>query len=399
MGSGRTSVSRFPFSSWDRDGRHPFSATCQVCEAYNRQHTDLDVGIVGKRRLELTPDIEAKILGLFRQSVCGVSVADQSKIFLTRPLPSPVLELLAAHCELRVHTEDNAIPTDRLAEACREVEGLVVCGARVPEAVLAQAPALRVVANVGVGYDHVDVAACTRRGILVTNTAGVLEETTADLAFSLLLAVARRIMEGDRYVREGRWKEWEWGLLWGAEVCGKTLGVYGFGRIGQAMARRGRGFSMRILYHSRHRASQAVEEELGAQHVDRETLLDESDYLTLHVPLTPQTRHLIKAEDFRRMKRTAFLINAARGPVVDEEALVAALQDGAIAGAGLDVFEAEPRVHPALLDLPNVILMPHVGSATGETRLKMAKLAAENLLAALEGRRPPNLVNPEVFRQ
>jgi glyoxylate reductase len=156
---------------------------------------------------------------------------------------------------------------------------------------------------------------------------------------------------------------------------------------------------MRILYHSRHRASQAVEEELGAQHVDRETLLDESDYLTLHVPLTPQTRHLIKAEDFRRMKRTAFLINAARGPVVDEEALVAALQDGAIAGAGLDVFEAEPRVHPALLDLPNVILMPHVGSATGETRLKMAKLAAENLLAALEGRRPPNLVNPEVFRQ
>ena len=349
--------------------------------------------------LELTPDIEAKILGLFRQSVCGVSVAGQSKIFLTRPLPSPVLELLAARCELRLHTEDNAIPTDRLAEACREVEGLVVCGARVPEAVLAQAPALRVVANVGVGYDHVDVAACTRRGILVTNTAGVLEETTADLAFSLLLAVARRIMEGDRYVREGRWKEWEWGLLWGAEVCGKTLGVYGFGRIGQAMARRGRGFSMRILYHSRHRASQAVEEELGAQHVDRETLLDESDYLTLHVPLTPQTRHLIKAEDFRRMKRTAFLINAARGPVVDEEALVAALQDGAIAGAGLDVFEAEPRVHPALLDLPNVILMPHVGSATGETRLKMAKLAAENLLAALEGRRPPNLVNPEVFRQ
>ena len=323
----------------------------------------------------------------------------QRKIFVTRPLPAPVLELLAALCELRLHAEDTAIPIERLAEACRESEGLVVCGARVPEAVLVQAPALRVVANVGVGYDNVDVAACTRRGILVTNTAGVLEETTADLAFSLLLAVARRIAEGDRYVREGRWKEWEWGLLWGADVSRKTLGIYGFGHIGQAMARRGRGFSMRILYHSRHRASEAVERELGAQYVDRETLLRESDYLSLHVPLTPQTRHLIKAEDFRRMKPTAFLINTARGPMVDEEALAAALRDRAIAGAGLDVFEAEPRVHPVLLSLPNVVLMPHVGSATGETRLKMAMLAAENLLAALEGQRPPNLVNPEVLKQ
>jgi len=338
-------------------------------------------------------------LGLFSQSVCGVSVAAQLKIFVTRPLPPPVLELLAARCELRLHAEDDAIATDRLAEACREVEGLVVCGARVPESVLVQAPALRVVANVGVGYDNVDVTACTRRGILVTNTAGVLEETTADLAFSLLLAVARRIVEGDRYVREGRWKEWEWGLLWGAEVWRKALGIYGFGHIGQAMARRGRGFSMRILYHSRHRASEAVERELGAQYVDRETLLRESDYLSLHVPLTPENRHLIKAEDFRRMRPTAFVINAARGPVVDEEALVAALRVRAIAGAGLDVFEAEPRIHPALLGLPNVVLMPHVGSATGETRLKMAMLAAENLLAALEGQRPPNLVNPEVLRQ
>jgi glyoxylate reductase len=326
-------------------------------------------------------------------------MAAQPKIFVTRPLPPSVLELLAAHCELRLHTEDSPIPVERLAEACREVEGLVVCGQRVPEAVLVQAPALRVVANVGVGYDHVDVAACTRTGILVTNTAGVLEETTADLAFSLLLAVARRIVEGDRYVREGRWKNWEWGLLWGADVCRKTLGIYGFGHIGQAMARRGRGFSMRILYHSRHRASEAIEGELGAHCVDRETLLHESDYLSLHVPLTAETRHLIKAEDFQRMKPTAFVINAARGPVVDEEALVAALRDRVIAGAGLDVFEAEPRVHAALLGLSNVVLMPHVGSATGETRLKMAMLAAENLLAALEGQQPPNLVNPEVLKQ
>jgi glyoxylate reductase len=309
------------------------------------------------------------------------------------------LELLARHCEVCLHNKDRSIPVERLAEACREIEGLVVCGQRVPEAVLPQAPVLRVVANVGVGYDNVDVAACTRRGILVTNTGGVLEETTADLAFSLVLAVARRIVEGDRYVREGRWKEWEWGLLWGADVYRKTLGIYGFGHIGQAMARRGRGFSMRILYHSRHRTSDAVERELDAKYVDRETLLRESDYLSLHVPLTPDTRHLIKAEDFRRMRPSGFLINAARGPVVDEEALVVALRDRVIAGAALDVFEAEPRVHPVLLGLPNVVLMPHVGSATGETRQKMAMLAAENLLEALEGRRPPNLVNPEAFRQ
>jgi glyoxylate reductase len=326
-------------------------------------------------------------------------VAARPKIFVTRPLPPPVLELLAAHCELRIHSEDSPIPIERLAEACREVEGLVVCGQRVSEAVLAQAPVLRAVANVGVGHDNVDIAACTRRGILVTNTGGVLEETTADLAFSLVLAVARRIVEGDRYVREGRWKEWEWGLLWGADVYRKTLGIYGFGHIGQAMARRGRGFSMRILYNSRHQASDAVERELDAKYVDRETLLRESDYLSLHVPLTPDTRHLIKAEDFRRMRPTAFLINASRGSVVDEEALVVALRDQVIAGAGLDVFEAEPRVHPALLGLPNVVLMPHVGSATGETRLKMAMLAAENLLQALESKRPPNLINPEAFRQ
>jgi glyoxylate reductase len=273
---------------------------------------------------------------------CGVRVAPP-KTFVTRPLPRPVLELLAAQCEVRVHTEDSPLPIEGLAEACREVEGLMVCGQPVPESVLIHAPALRAVANVGVGYDNIEVGACTRRGILVTNTAGVLEETTADLAFSLLLAVARRIVEGDRYVREGRWKQWEWGLLWGADVFRKTLGIYGFGHIGQAMARRGYGFSMRILYHSRHQAPEAVERELGAKYVDRETLLRESDYLSLHVPLTPETRHLIKAEDFRRMKRTAFLINAARGPVVDEEGLVAALWDGAIAGAAFDVFEAEPR--------------------------------------------------------
>ena len=319
------------------------------------------------------------------------------KVFVTRPLPALVLERLAARCDLEYHPQDTPLSTAQLAEACREMEGVMVCGARLDEEVLRNAPRLRVVSNVGVGYDNIDVAGCTRRRIPVTNTAGVLEETTADLAFALLLAVARRVVEGDRYVRDRRWKQWEWGLLWGADVHHKTLGIYGFGRIGQAVARRGRGFTMRILYHSRHRAPEAVERELEAQLVDPQTLLGESDFLSLHVPLTPETHHLISARELGLMKPTAFLINTARGKVLDEEALARALESRAIAGAGLDVFEQEPQVHPLLLSLPNVVLMPHVGSGTAETRLRMAMLAAENLLAALDGRRPPNVVNPEVY--
>jgi glyoxylate reductase len=248
-----------------------------------------------------------------------------------------------------------------------------------------------------VGYDNIDVAACTRRRIPVTNTPGVLDNATADLAFALLMTVARRVVEGDRLVREGHWKEWQWGLLHGADLYGKTLGLYGFGRIGQAMARRGRGFSMRILYHARHRAPEAIERELAARHVDRETLLRESDFLSLHVPLTPDTRHLLGQRELGLMKPSAFLINTARGAVVDEEALVEALKEKKIAGAGLDVFEREPQVHPALPGFDNVVLMPHVGSSTAESRLKMAELAAENLLAALDDRRPPNVVNPEIY--
>ncbi len=319
------------------------------------------------------------------------------KVFVTRPLPTPALNLLGDRCDLRSHPQDTSLTTAQLAEACKEVEGVVVCGARVDEEVLRRATRLRVVSNVGVGFDNVDVAACTRRRIPVTNTAGALEETTADLAFTLLMAVARRVVEGDRYVRDGRWQQWEWGLLWGADVYQKTLGLYGFGHIGQAMARRGRGFNMRILYHARHRVAEVVEQELGAQYVDRETLLRESDFLSLHVPLTAETHQLIKAEELSLMKPSAFLINTARGAVVDEEALVRSLGAKEIAGAGLDVFAREPEVHPALLSMSNVVLMPHVGSGTAETRLKMAMLATENLLAALDGRRPPNVVNPEVY--
>ncbi len=318
------------------------------------------------------------------------------KVFVTRPIPQPAVDVMADY-DVSVHPSDAALKPAELGEACREAAGMLCVAVRVNEDVLNQAPRLKVVANCGVGYDNIDVAACTRRGIVVTNTPGVLTDATADLAFALLLAVARRVAQCDRYVREGRWQQWEFGSHWASEVHHKTLGVFGFGRIGQAVARRGRGFGMDILYHSRQRVDEAIEREFGARYVDRETLLAGSDFISLHVPHTPETHHLIGARELALMKPSAFLINTARGKVVDEEALVEALKARRIAGAGLDVFEHEPHPHAELLKLENVVLLPHVGSATSETRLKMATLAAENLVAALEGRRPPNVVNPEVF--
>ncbi|MGA8185161.1 MAG: D-glycerate dehydrogenase [Terriglobia bacterium] len=319
------------------------------------------------------------------------------KVFVTRPLPAPALELLSSACEVRSYAEDAAIPVSQLAAECREVEGILVNSARVNEEVLLAAPKLRAISNCGVGYDNIDVAACNRRRIPITNLAGSLEESTADLAFTLLLATARRAIEADRYVREGRWDRWQSGLLHGMDVHHKTLGLVGFGGIGQPMARRGLGFSMRILYHTRHRADESVERELQAGHADLETLLRESDYVSLHVPLTSETRHIIDRKALGLMKNTAILVNTARGPVVDEEALVEALTNRKIAGAGLDVFDGEPNVNPNFAALDNVVLAPHIGSATGETRLRMAMLAVRNLLAMLEGERPANVVNPEVY--
>jgi glyoxylate reductase len=319
------------------------------------------------------------------------------KVFVTRPLPAPALELLSSACEVRSHPEDAAIPVSQLADECRQVEGLLVNSAQVNEDVLLAAPSLRAISNCGVGYDNIDVEACNRRRIPITNTAGSLEETTADLAFTLLLAAARRAIEADRYVREGRWDRWQWGLLHGLDVHHKTLGLLGFGGIGQPMARRGRGFSMRVLYHARHRAAESIERELHAEYADLNTLLRESDFISLHVPLTPETRHIIGSKTLSLMKNTAILINTARGPVVDEKALVEALKIKTIAGAGLDVFEEEPKVNTALSGLDNVVLAPHIGSATGETRLRMATLAVKNLLAMLAGERPPNVVNPQIY--
>jgi glyoxylate reductase len=319
------------------------------------------------------------------------------KVYVTRPLPAPALELLSSACEVRSHWEDASMPVSQLAEECREVDGILVNSTRVNEEVLLAAPRLRAISNCGVGYDNIDVTACNRRRIPITNTAGSLEETTADMTFTLLLATARRAIEADRYVRDGRWKRWQFGLMHGLDVHHKTLGLVGFGGIGRPMARRGLGFSMRILYHTRQRADESVERELHAEYADLETLLRESDFLSLHVPLTPETRHIIDGKALSLMKNTAIVVNTARGPVVDEEALAEALSSGKIAGAGLDVFEKEPQVNPKLARLDNVVMAPHIGSATGETRLRMATLAVRNLIAMLAGERPTNVVNPEIF--
>jgi len=320
------------------------------------------------------------------------------KVLITLPIQQSVIDEISQHCDVQVHPVDEPMPADLLTSAMREMDGVMPAGVRISKEIIDAAPRLRVVSNIAVGYDNIDVEACNRRQILVNNTAGVLTEATADLAFALLLAAGRRIAEGDRYVRGGHWKQWQWNCLWGTEMHGKTLGLYGFGRIAQATARRGRGFSMRILYYARHRVPASVEKEFSAEFVDGETLLRQSDFLSLHVPLTPETHHAIGAPELALMKPGAFIINAARGPIIDEEALVQALQAGRLAGAGLDVFENEPQVHPALLTMDNVTLSPHVGSATAETRLRMAMLASQNLLAALRGERPPNLVNPEAWR-
>jgi len=263
--------------------------------------------------------------------------------------------------------------------------------------VIAQMQGLGMIAHVGVGYDNIDVPAASAHGILVSNTPGVLDDTTADFAFALLLAAARRVTEADVFVRSGQWKHWSLELMIGWDIHHRTLGILGMGRIGQAMARRAAGFSMRVLYHNRTRLAPSVESELNATWVGKDELLRESDFLSIHAPLNETTRHAIGEAELRRMKPTAILVNTARGPVIDEAALATALEEHWIAAAGLDVFEREPEVHPPLLSCPNAVLAPHIGSASIDTRRKMTMMAAENALAALAGRRPPNLLNPAVW--
>jgi glyoxylate reductase len=300
--------------------------------------------------------------------------------------------------ELQVWEDELPPPRDALLDRVRGVDGLItLLTDRVDEPLLAVAPSLRAVSNVAVGYDNIDVAACSARRIPVGNTPGVLTETTADFAFALLMGLARRVAEADTYVRAGRWRTWSPTLLLGADVHGATLGLVGLGKIGAAMARRAHGFGMRVLYFSR-RARPELEAELGLRRVDKATLLAESDFLSLHVPLTPETRHWLGRVELAAMKPGAMLVNTARGTVVDQDALIEALTRGHLGGAALDVTEPEPLpMDSPLLKLPNVLLAPHIASASHATRGRMASMAVDNLLAALEGRRPPHCVNPELF--
>jgi len=260
------------------------------------------------------------------------------------------------------------------------------------------APELRIAANVAVGFDNIDVDACTKRGVVATNTPGVLDETTADFAWTLLLAVARRLSEGEALARSGNWKGWNLDQLCGADVWGKTLGVVGFGRIGRAVARRAVGFQMKVIYTDAVRAAEDVERSLNVEFRDMNALLAEADFISVHVPLLPETRGLFDAPKFLRMKPNAFLINTSRGPVVEEAALVAALESNKIAGAALDVYENEPFIHPGL-KRTNVVLAPHLASASIETRTKMAVMAVNNVVTLFNGKRPMNILNPDVLRK
>jgi glyoxylate reductase len=320
-------------------------------------------------------------------------------VLVTRRVPAPVLERLAGRCRVEVGPGDGVMPRAELLDRVAGKAGMMaMLTDRVDGELLDRAgPGLRVVANFAVGYDNLDLEACTARGVLATNTPDVVTEATADLAWALLLASARRIAEGDRFLRARR--PWVWGpeFFLGTEVHGKTLGVVGLGRIGQAVARRAAGFGMPLLYTARHRLPPGREAALGVAWRELDALLAEADFVTIHTGLSPATRHLIGAERLRRMKPTAVLVNTARGPIVDEAALAAALRGGELAAAGLDVFEREPEVHPDLLDLPNVTIVPHLGTATVETRVAMGMAAAGNLLAVLDGDRPPNLLNPEAM--
>ena len=319
-------------------------------------------------------------------------------VLISRLLPQPAIEMARSGAEVDEYGVDGPMPRSELLTRLRGKQGLIcVISEAIDQALLDACPDLRVVSNVAVGYNNVDVAACTKRGVVVTNTPDVLTETTADFAWALLMATARRVVEADRYLRDGRFQQWEYMLLLGGDIHGKTLGVVGFGRIGRAVARRALGFGMRVLYQDAVAADAATERELHATRTDLASLLRESDFVTLHTPLIPETRHLINAQSLRTMKKSAFLINAARGPVVDEAALVQALREHWIAGAGLDVFEEEPKVHQGLIELPNVVLAPHIASGSSETRLRMATLAVENCLAVLGGKTPPTPVNPEVL--
>ena len=321
------------------------------------------------------------------------------KVYVTRQLFPEAMEILEAVADVEVFDGiDNAIPRSMLLEKVKGVDGLLsLLTEKIDGELMDAGENLKVVSNYAVGFNNIDIEAATERGIYVTNTPGILTDTTADAAFALLMAISRRIPEADRHIRAKGWIH-AWGprMYIGSDVHGKTLGILGMGRIGSAIAKRAKGFDMKVIYHDIYRRED-LEEELGIIYKPKDEVIRSADILTLHVPLTPETHHMIGAEELASMKETAFLVNTSRGPVVDEKALAEALRDGDIAGAGLDVFETEPVSHDSpLLGLDNIVLTPHLASGSIETRTKMATTAATNLVSVLQGRVPPNLVNPGV---
>ena len=326
-------------------------------------------------------------------------MSERYDVLVTRPIMDEPLARLRERCDVTVHENEFGIPRDELLQVVRGRHALITMLTEKVDAELlaAAGPQLRIVANHAVGFDNVNLHDCTAAGVMATNTPDVLTDTTADTAFALLMAAARRIGEGERFLRSGR--AWIWGplMMLGRDVHHKTIGIVGFGRIGQAVARRAKGFGMDVIYTDAIQLPAEVEAETGARRVEMDELLERSDFVSIHTNLTPETRHLFSKEQFARMKDTAVLVNSSRGPVVDEAALAEALASGEIFAAGLDVFENEPEVHPGLLTLENAVVIPHLGSATVDTRDAMGNLAVDNVFAAMDGVRPPTLLNPEAF--
>lgn len=318
----------------------------------------------------------------------------KSRIFLTRSLPDRVMIEIKKHFQLDYNRHDRPLTKREIIRGVKKAEGLIsMLNDAIDKEVIAAAPNLKIIANYAAGFNNIDLKAAFERGIVVTNTPGVLTETTADLTWALILAVARRIPEAEQLVRSGKWTGWAPTQFLGSDVHGKTLGIIGMGRIGKAVARRASGFSMKVIYTSRHRLPMEEEKQLSAQYRPLSQVLSEADFVSLHTPLTPETYHFMNEKALHQMKPTAFLINTARGPIVDEKALIRALKERRIAGAGLDVFEEEPSVPSRLRKFKNVVLLPHIGSASVETRIRMGFMVLENLVAFFSGKKPPHQVN------
>lgn len=322
------------------------------------------------------------------------------KVFVTQNIPQAGLDLLMKECEVFVNTEDRVLSKGEIMERLKGMDGMLcLLTDEIDGEIMDAEPNLKVISNYAVGFNNINVDEATKRGIPVTNTPGVLTETTADFAWTLLMGIARRLVEADKFTRAGKFKGWRPRLLLGSDIYGKTIGIVGMGRIGQAMARRAKGFNMNILYYDEYRPDAKLEKELGITYAPFDELLQKSDYVSIHVPLMESTHHFIGERELKLMKKSAYLINSARGPIVDEKALVKALKEKEIAGAGLDVFEDEPELAPGLAELDNVVIAPHIASATVETRSKMATMAAEGCLSVLKGEKPVNLVNEDVWEK